>query len=119
MGKPLVRFCEGLECDPWYGGYIVAPPGNQADTEKTNRFLRRGESPSYSKNPTDRDERGACGNGSSRHGCESNEVKVLCRQLLGIGRLAYPMHMKATTCVLLGCKRHGCSVVEKGGWGTA
>ena len=48
MGKPLVRFCEGLECDPRYGSYIVAPPGNQADTEKTNRFLRRGESPSYS-----------------------------------------------------------------------
>ena len=54
--------------------------------------------------------RGACGNGSSRHGCESNEVRVLCRQLLGIGRLAYPMHMKATTCVLLGRKRHGCPV---------
>ena len=31
-------------------------------TEKTNRFLNRGESPSYSKNPTVRDERGACGN---------------------------------------------------------
>ncbi len=55
------------------------------------------------------------GNGSSRHGCESNEVKVLCRQLLGIGRLAYPMHMKATTCVLLGRKRHGCPVVEMAG----
>ena len=54
--------------------------------------------------------RGACGNGSSRQGCESNEVRVLCRQLLGIGRLAYPMHMKATTCVLLGRKRHGCPV---------
>jgi len=37
------------------------------------------------------------------------------RQLLGIGRLAYPMHMKVTTCVLLGWKRHGCSVVEKAG----
>jgi hypothetical protein len=48
VGKPLVRFCEGLECDPRYGSYIVAPPGNQADTEKTNRFLSRGESPSYS-----------------------------------------------------------------------
>jgi hypothetical protein len=53
---------------------------------------------------------GAYGNGSSRHGCESNEVKVLSRQLLGIGRLAYPMHMKVTTCVLLGRKRHGCPV---------
>ncbi len=65
--------------------------------------------------PAVRDRRGAYGNGSSRHGCESNEVKVLCRQLLGIGRLAYPMHMKATTCVLLGWKRHGCPVVEKAG----
>ena len=55
--------------------------------------------------------KGSWGNGSSRHGCESSEVKVLCRQLLGIGRLAYPMHMKATTCVLLGRKRHGCPVV--------
>lgn len=65
--------------------------------------------------PAVRDRRGACGNGSSRHGCESNEVKVLCRQLLGIGRLAYPMHMKVTTCVLLGWKRHGCSVVGEAG----
>ncbi len=59
--------------------------------------------------------RGLDGHGSSRHGCESYEVKVLCRQLLGIGRLAYPMHVKVTTCVLLGCKRHGCSVVERAG----
>jgi hypothetical protein len=65
-----------------------------------------------SGNPTVRDERGAYGNGSSRQGCESNEVRVLCRQLLGIGRLAYPMHMKVTTCVLLGRKRHGCPVSQ-------
>jgi hypothetical protein len=53
-------------------------------------------------------ERGNPGYRSSRQGCESNGVKVPCRQLPGIGRLAYPMHMKVTTCVLLGWKRHGC-----------
>ena len=31
-------------------------------TEKTNLTLKPGESPVYSKNPTVRDERGACGN---------------------------------------------------------
>ena len=30
LGKPLVRFCEGLECNSGDGGNIVAPPRKQA-----------------------------------------------------------------------------------------
>ena len=34
MGKLLVRFCEGLECNSRYGSHIVAPLGNQADNRE-------------------------------------------------------------------------------------
>jgi hypothetical protein len=40
LGNPLVRFCEGLRYNRRYGWDIVAPPGNQAETEKTNASLR-------------------------------------------------------------------------------
>jgi hypothetical protein len=53
--------------------------------------------------------------GSSRQGCWSNEVQVFIRQLSGFGRIAYPMHGKVTTHVLLGCKSHCCSVLARGG----
>jgi len=33
----------------WYGRYIVAPPGNQAATEKTNLALQPQEPPVYSQ----------------------------------------------------------------------
>ena len=45
-------------------------------------------------------------------GCESNGVKVPCRQLLGIGRLAYPTCEEATTHTVLGSKRHGCHATK-------
>jgi hypothetical protein len=46
--------------------------------------------------------------GSSRHGCEFCEVKVLTPSIARFGRLAYPMRMKVTTYVLLGWKSHRC-----------
>ncbi len=44
--------------------------------------------------------------GSSRQGRESSEVKVLAPSIAWFGRLAYPMHAKVTTHVLLGGKSH-------------
>jgi hypothetical protein len=52
MGNPLVRFCEGLGNDRRYGRNIVAPPGNQAETEKTNLGLQPRKVPSLLDNPT-------------------------------------------------------------------
>jgi hypothetical protein len=48
MGKPLVRFREGQEIQPGYGGNIVAPPRKQVVTEKTNFFLQSRKAPVYS-----------------------------------------------------------------------
>src|SRR5207244_12308392 len=45
--------------------------------------------------------------GCSRQRSETSGVKVPCRQLLGIGRLAYPTYKEATTHTVLGSKRHG------------
>jgi hypothetical protein len=49
MGKPLVRFCEGLGYNHDQGRNTVAPPRKQAETEKTNIDLQSWESPAYSK----------------------------------------------------------------------
>ncbi len=53
-----------------------------------------------------------CG-GCGRQRPESKRVKVPCRQLPGIGRLAYPTCEEATTHTVLGSKRHGCHVTNK------
>jgi hypothetical protein len=61
--KTLVRFCEGLECDSWYGGHIVAPPGNQVDNGENKPLPKpRGVSFLLKKNPTVRDRREVSGN---------------------------------------------------------
>jgi hypothetical protein len=59
--------------------------------------------------------------GSSRQGCESSGVRVPVPSIARFGRLAYPIHVKATTRVLLGWKRHGCPAAvplrwERPGW---
>jgi hypothetical protein len=46
--------------------------------------------------------------GSSRQGCASYEVKVLCRQIARFGRLASPTWREVTISTVLGRKRHGC-----------
>jgi hypothetical protein len=43
------------------------------------------------------------------------KCKSSFRQLSGFGRIAYPVHGKATTHVLPGCKSHCCSVLARGG----
>ena len=44
----LSGFCEGLGNDRRYGQNIVAPPGNQTETEKTNLGLKPWKTPVYS-----------------------------------------------------------------------
>ena len=43
-----VRFCEEPGNEAAHGQNIVAPPGNQAETEKTNLDLNADKFPAYS-----------------------------------------------------------------------
>ena len=56
---------------------------------------------------TEPDRRAQCAQAgrSSRQGCETYGVKA---SIARFGRIAYPVHVKVTTHVLPGCKRHGC-----------
>src|SRR5438105_10634960 len=50
------------------------------------------------------------GIGGSRQNCESSGVRVPVRLIACSRPIAYPMRAKATTHVLLGCKRLSCPV---------
>ncbi len=48
LGKPLVRFCEGLECNLGMDGILWHRRESRRPTENTNFILQSGESPAYS-----------------------------------------------------------------------
>jgi hypothetical protein len=48
-GKATCPVLRGPGYNSGHGGTIGAPPGNQAETEKTNFTLKLGEFPAYSK----------------------------------------------------------------------
>jgi hypothetical protein len=49
MGESHLSVLRGPGYNSGHGGTIGAPPGNQAETEKTNFTLKLGEFPAYSK----------------------------------------------------------------------
>ena len=49
MGKPLVRFCEGRECNGDMEEILWHRRETRRQTEKTNLLLQSLESPVYSK----------------------------------------------------------------------
>ncbi len=51
LGKPLVRFCEGLECNFGMDEILWHRRETRRQTEKTNLILQPGESPAYSHSP--------------------------------------------------------------------
>ncbi len=51
MGKPLVRFCEGLECNFGMDEILWHRRETRRQTDKTKLILQPGESPVYSNSP--------------------------------------------------------------------
>ena len=51
MGKPLVRFCEGLDGNFGMDEILWHRRETRRQTENTKRILQPGESPAYSNSP--------------------------------------------------------------------
>ena len=51
MGKPLVRFCEGLDGNFGMDEILWHRRETRGQTENTKRILQPGESPAYSNSP--------------------------------------------------------------------
>lgn len=67
LGRPLVRFREGLVCYSGMDDIIVAPSETRRQTENTRPILLPGESPSFSKHLKHRHRTEVVGPAAARH----------------------------------------------------
>jgi len=76
VGKPLVRFCEGLDGNFGMDEIVWHRRETRRQTENTKRILQPGESPAYSNSPENGGHHRSCGYGG--YSCAPNLFRLRC-----------------------------------------